>query len=41
VLADVGAPALYADLVGLDLLPARVRVELARFERAARGEPPD
>lgn len=35
VVADVGAPALYAGLVGLDLLPARMRVELARFEPGA------
>ena len=35
VLADVGAPTLFADMVGLDLLPARVRVDLARFERGS------
>lgn len=32
VLADVGAPALYRDLVGLDLLPDRFRRALERFE---------
>ncbi|WP_407345195.1 phytoene desaturase family protein [Pengzhenrongella phosphoraccumulans] len=32
VLADVAAPTLYRDLVGLDLLPARLRRDLARFQ---------
>ncbi|RYV51110.1 phytoene desaturase family protein [Pengzhenrongella frigida] len=32
VLADVAAPALYRDLVGLDRLPARLRRDLARFQ---------
>jgi len=35
VLADVAAPALYADLVGLDKLPARFGVDVGRFERAS------
>jgi phytoene dehydrogenase-like protein len=32
VLATVDAPRLYRDLVGLDLLPTRLREDLARFE---------
>lgn len=32
VLADVAAPTLYADLVGLDALPARVRADLRAFQ---------
>lgn len=32
VLADVGAPTLYTDLVGLEHLPSRVRADLATFE---------
>jgi len=32
VLADVGAPQLYASLVGLDLLPPRIAEGLARFQ---------
>jgi phytoene dehydrogenase-like protein len=33
VLADVGAPALYGQLVGFDELPARVHDAIVRFER--------
>src|SRR6185437_11533412 len=32
VLADVSAPALYRDLVGLDRLPSRLAADLARFQ---------
>ena len=32
VLADVGAPALYRDLVGLDRLPATVAADVGRFQ---------
>jgi phytoene dehydrogenase-like protein len=32
VLADVSAPSLYRDLIGLDLLPARLSEDLARFQ---------
>jgi phytoene dehydrogenase-like protein len=35
VLADVSAPALYADLVGFERLPARVREGIMRFEHGA------